>query len=97
MKKDFYLVVSNRGAMRVVKNTPGLDWNEVAIKMNLEIPDEVFNRPQLSATVKIPDGIVKTKVVEAEIIDNIQEVIKQCEGVNINLTIVESKEDNNGN
>lgn len=96
MIRYFYLVVSERGSMRVLKSVPALNWDEIAIKMKLDIPDEIFKRPQLSASIKIPKDVVLTKVIEADIVDNIKEIFKAGTDLNINLTIVDSEDKEDG-
>lgn len=46
-----YLVINNRGAIRVIKNRPGLSNNEIAVKLEVDVPREFFER--LIPTVKI--------------------------------------------
>lgn len=91
MKKDFYLVISRGGSMRVVKSIPRLDWNEIAISMALELPDALFNRPSLQASITIPEDVVMKTPINAEIMDNVEDAIAQATGLNFTIT-VEQKE-----
>lgn len=82
-----------RYTVRAAKSMPALAPNEVAIKLNLEIPDALFTRPQLEAKVTIPDDAVAKPVIEAQVIDNVQEIIKQQTGFDVRLEVVEEKKD----
>lgn len=69
--------------------SPALAANEVAIKVALELPDEIFTKPVFSADIKIPKEAVSAPVIEASVIDNVQEIIKQNLGFEVKLEIVE--------
>ena len=53
MRIKNWLTINNKGTARLTKNKPGLEWNEVTLQLNVEIPDSLFVRPQLSANIKI--------------------------------------------
>lgn len=65
--------------------------NAVAIKLNLVLPDTIFDKPQLQATIKVrPEDIAKP-VINAETLDNIKAVLNQNLGVEMSIKIVEDK------
>lgn len=74
--------------MRVTKTTPALDYNEIALKLDIELPDELFSKPRLEATIKVPKDAVSAPVIEAGVIDNVQEIIKQNTGFEVRLNMV---------
>lgn len=92
MKTSFWLITNKGGSIRTVKNRPGLQWNELAVQVNLEVPDELFKRPTASASIKIKDGEVPNLNIEADTVNDIQEILKR-EGIDINLTIVPPEEE----
>jgi len=55
MKVNAWLTINNRGSTRLTKSKPNLDWNEVTMYLNVELPDSLFKRPQIQANIKI-DG-----------------------------------------
>ena len=79
---------SYRSLIRVVKSQPALDFNEIAVKLNIEIPDELFSKPRLEATINVPKDAVSAPVIEAEVIDNIQDIIKKNTGLEVRLNLV---------
>lgn len=91
METFFWLIMTKNGSIRTVKNRPGLNWDELAIQVNLEIPDELFRRPTASASIKIKDGDVPKLDIEADTVKDIQEILKR-EGIDINLTVVPPEE-----
>lgn len=54
MKRIAYLIINRNGVKAVRKTKPALDWDEIVCKILLNIPDELFKRPQ-------PEIIVNTK------------------------------------
>lgn len=92
-----YLVIKKNGyraSTRITKTVPSLDYNEIAVKINLQVPDELFSKPRLEASITVPKEAVSSPVIEAEVIDNIQDIIKQNTGfeVRLNLVPVEEKD-----
>lgn len=89
MIERVYLVVNERGSVKVSKRPPALDWNEISFELKLTIPNEIFKKPLLKAEIEIPKEAVNTPVITAEITDNIQEVIKQHTGIEVRLEVPE--------
>lgn len=91
MKTDFYLTVNSRGGVKTTKNRPNVDWDEVSIKMNMDIPDMLFKKPQLTASISIPDSAATPKEIDVQMQDNIQNAIESATGLNVRLTIQEDQ------
>ena len=51
MKIKSFLVISSSGSLRVVKNRPYLNNREIAVTLEIDVPNVFFNR--LMPTVKI--------------------------------------------
>lgn len=92
---EFYLVakadiqgsyVKGRPSVRVTKNKPSLEKNEVPVKMRLELPIGLFQRPQITAQIKVPDSEAKPHI-SASVADNIADIIRQETGLNVTLTV----------
>ena len=75
MKINAYLVItvnksryynSSSASLRVTKGEPTLAGNEVAVKLNVNVPDEVFKRPVPVLSLDIPKEIVMNP--DAEIV-----------------------------
>ncbi len=91
MKITQWLAINKNGITKVRKTKPALDWNEIAIQIALEIPDELFRRPIISARIEVKD--VPNNVYEPEIIINTKELIEQQTGAKINFTVVYEEEE----
>lgn len=93
---DCYLVVKaevtasgycrGKPTVRVTKNTPALDRNEVPISVTLRIPETLFRRPQLQAVISIPQEDAPA-VITADVADNIADIIRQETGLSVQITI----------
>lgn len=94
MKVSNWLVINRNGVKTVRKSKPALEWDEIAVKLNIEIPNELFQRPTIEATVKVTD--VPNTVYEPElVIADIQD-IEQRLGAKINLTVSHVAEEKEG-
>lgn len=98
MKTSRYLVVKGRKSyldrwecqqVRITTGKPRLGPNEHAIKIDLDLPDVLFERPQLVASIVVPVDSVSKPIIEAETIDTIQEVLESIVGVDLTITLVE--------
>lgn len=92
MKITFYLVVNRNGTVKTYKNRPGLSWDEIAIRQNLTLPDALFQKPQLEATVIIPDEAALPTLIDAEVVVNVKEAIEQASGMEVRLSVISAEE-----
>jgi hypothetical protein len=90
MKASSWLIIGRNGIKGTRKTKPALDWDEIAIKMNLEVPNELFQRPTIEATVTVTD--VPNNAYEPEIIINTKELIEQQTGAKINFRLLPVEE-----
>lgn len=95
MKVSNWLVIDKNGVKSTRKTKPSLDWDEIAVKINLDIPDEIFKRPTIEATVKVTD--VPNTAYEPELIINSVKDIEQQTGAKINFTVSHVAEESNDN
>lgn len=86
MKTKQWLTINRNGIKKATKNKPALDWDEIAIRVNLDIPSELFDRPVIEATIKV-DG-VPNNAYAPEVILNTTELIEQQTGAKINFSVV---------
>lgn len=75
----------------MTKSSPALASNEVAVKVSIELPDEIFDKPSLQANIVVPASAVSKPVINAGVIDNVQEIIKQNTGFDVRLEVVSSE------
>lgn len=87
MTTNFFLVVNDGGTVRAVKNRPDLKWNEISVAVKLDLPSQLFRKPQLSATITVPETSVSAPEIEAGIADNIKEAIETATGYEVKLTL----------
>lgn len=85
MKVSNWLIIDRKGIKATRKQKPALDWDEIAVKLNLEIPDELFRRPTIDATVKVTD-VPNTAYEPTLIIDSIKDIEQQL-GAKVQLTV----------
>lgn len=93
MKTINWIAINKNGTMRIRKTKPDLNWDEIAIRMKLDVPDELFKRPQIDASLTITD--VPNITYDPSIILNTKELIEQQTGAKINFTIVHEEKPEN--
>lgn len=87
MKIPFYLVVNKAGSVKALKTRPGLRHDEICVGMILNIPDQIFNKPFITAEVTIPNDAVNPQEITAEVADNIKEAVQQSTDLQVILTV----------
>lgn len=73
------------GAIKSSKNKPPTGKDEVAVKITLDLPDSLFERPQIEARIEIPKDSVTPPKVDAEVQDNIAEVLTSQLGMKVHV------------
>lgn len=100
MRLTRYIAVKKYGSKhwpkysaRMTAGNPALSANEVAMRVTLELPDALFEKPQLQASIVVPDDAVAAPIIDATVLDNIKETLSQNLGVDLNIEIVEQADD----
>ena len=99
MQISQYIIIKKGGgyyprySSRVTKGSPSLAANEVAVKVKLELPDAIFDKPAFEAEITVPEEAVSKPVITAEVVDNVEEIIKQNTGFEVTLQVVEKDEE----
>lgn len=95
MEINQYLIISPgarsyKPKIKLVASLSGtMPSNSVALKLNIHLPDSLFKKPQLQATIKIKDSDVSKPVINAEVLDNIKEAVSTQLGVDLTINVVE--------
>ena len=93
MKKKLYLAVNSRGTARVTKTRPALNYDELEIGLELNIPDVLFQKPRMEAVVTVPAEAIRPVDIEVNIADNIAEAVKAATGMPVQITIIRPEEE----
>lgn len=92
MKVSCYLFVSKGGAVRITKGRTGPKFDEVVIGLDLNVPDALFKKPQLSAVLTIPESAAMPAEIPVDVMANVQEAIRAASGMEVQLSVVGSPE-----
>lgn len=87
MKVKNHLIINARGSARVTKRRPGLEWDEIAIALDIELPDALFRKPHLSASITIPNEAARPNIIEAVTAENVQDAINESTGLEFVIRI----------
>ena len=91
MKESSYLIIGKTGIRAVRKTKPQLNWDEIACKITLDIPDELFKRPHIEAVISVKD--VPNDVFCPDIVLNTKELIEQQTGAKIDFRVLDYPKD----
>lgn len=86
-----WLIINKNGIKGIRKTKPDLAYNEIACRLQLDIPKELFERPQIEASLKIDN--IPNNAYNPEIILNTKDLIEQQTGAKIDFKILQAKED----
>ena len=86
-----WLTINQKGSARITKGKPSLDWDEVAIQLDIELPDALFNKPRLEAKLTVPDEAAVAGTIKSVVADNVQEAIEQATGLTFSVAVVQSE------
>jgi len=75
-----------RDGLRVAAKKPATKQNQIAINVVLDIPDSLFTKPALKASITLPQGQARESVITADVASNIAEIIQQQLGVRLEIT-----------
>ncbi len=93
MKVDKYLIINSRGGIAVRERTPRLGGNEIGLRLVIDIPQKLFERPTLVAEMKIPESAVPKSSITPAITDNVEKLIKEATGLEMRVSIIEQPND----
>lgn len=74
------------GNVRVTKTKPNTAADELAVRLEIEIPDSLFSKPTLEARVSVPEGAGYGPAITTEVADNLADVIRQQTGLVVRLS-----------
>lgn len=88
---DCYLHVSKSGKIRLTKFPSVTEPDEVTIGMELTIPNALFQKPRLTAKISIAEEAAISPVIDAEVIENIQDAIRTSANLDLHIDIIENE------
>ncbi|MEX1197834.1 MAG: hypothetical protein WEB57_08255 [Pseudohongiellaceae bacterium] len=82
------------GTIRVAKNKPNTQADEIAIRLDIQIPDSLFIKPMLQVGVAVPDWPQSGEAVTAEVRDDIAQIIQERTGLAVRISADPDEEPN---
>lgn len=87
-----HLVINSRRNVTIREKPPKLKGNEICLKLELDIPNAIFERPLLVARMNVPASAVPQVTIDTKITDNIEKIIKAQTGLSMVVSILEEEE-----
>jgi len=97
MKEQAYLVIGPTGIRGVRKSKPKLGFDEISVRIELDIPDTIFKRPHIEAYIKVGDEAITPNKISPETFINTKKLIEQETGMKIDLRILPAEKEDNPN
>lgn len=97
MNIECYLIIHRpkgqyvKPRIRMTAKQPSLQSRERAVKVSLQMPDALWEEPELRASIVVPDDAVSKPVIDAQVLDNIQEILNQQLGINLQISVVDDE------
>jgi len=93
MKTETWLAINSNGSVRTRKTKPALYIDEIAIKINVEVPDALFSKPHLEASITVPKEAAMQDVLTADVVENARDAIETSTGLNFVVKVVKEMEE----
>ncbi|MEK9751617.1 MAG: hypothetical protein VW338_00175 [Rhodospirillaceae bacterium] len=77
---------------RVLTKKPDTASNEVAIRIALDLPDTLFERPQLEARISVPGDSLGAPLIAADVQENIAAILTEQLGMRVRLSAGQPEE-----
>lgn len=90
MKLKKFLIVGSNGSAKVTAKKPSLDVDEIAIQLNIDIPDQLFVKPTLVADITVDEELAGQQLISSEVVDNAKELISDTLGLELRVSVEES-------
>lgn len=94
MKTSCWLRVTERGSVNATKMKPNrIGVDEIALRLELDLPGALFTKPRLVATMRVPEKAVSQAEITTSVTDNLEEAIKTATGLDMVVRIKEEEDD----
>lgn len=92
MKTKCYLKISANGSVSVSKGRPNIDFDQVAVGIDIELPDVLFKKPQITASIKVDEADAAPLLISAETVNNVKDAIETITGIKVLLRVEQPTE-----
>lgn len=92
-----WLAVTETGNMRLTTRKPALTSREIAVLLKLELPRALFRRPDLKATIVVPED-VQQPMLDALVLADVSTIVARELGMQVNIELADTRpqEESNG-
>jgi len=93
MKINKWLTINSNGSARLTSGKPDLVWNEISIYLDLNVPDALFKKPRLEATINIPEEAAGPDKLTSEVVENVKEAIETATGLTFSINVIREEQE----
>lgn len=91
MKVHKWLTINSRRSARLTQSKPNLTSDEIAIKLDINVPDELFRKPRLEAKIDIPKEAAGPDKITSEVVENVKEAIESATGLTFSINVIKEE------
>ena len=96
MKLSKWLTISSNGSAKITASKPYLDANQVSMKLNINLPDALFEKPALVASISVRDDAAVSGVIESIVHDNVEEALQSATGLTFAISVANGAKEAKG-
>ena len=85
MNINKWLTINSNGAARLTSGKPAIEWNEISIYLDINVPEALFKKPRLEAKINIPTEAAGPDVISTEVVENVKEAIETATGLTFSI------------
>lgn len=78
--------LKGKPTVRATAKKPALAKDEVPVQVTLSLPKALFRRPQITASIRVPDDLAPAEI-SADVQDNIAQAIRNQLGFDVRITV----------
>lgn len=89
MKITCHLVVNQHGGVRITKAPPKTSsFDEIVVLLHLLVPDEIFRKPTITASITIPANAAQPSEIPVEVQMDARDAIERATGMKVELQVL---------
>jgi len=92
MRVQRWLAIDAGGRCRLTATKPKLRANEVAINLEVDLPNAIFEKPKLEAKITVPTEAARDTLIRSVVNDKMQGAIEQATGLNFVISVASPAE-----
>ena len=87
-----WLTIAANSSTRLTAKRPSMEVDEVAIYLTIDIPNVLFARPQIEASIRIDPERVRAVSISEDTMLGLEDLLRERTGLDMHLRIIDPQE-----